>query len=64
MLNGAKLRELRVARGVPQYVVAKAIGVAHCTYNCYENGTRTPDINTTAKIAKYYGVKMDDIVLI
>ncbi len=42
-----------------QAYVANRIGVARTTYTAYENGTKTPPIDTLSNIAEVFGVSID-----
>ncbi|WP_431090869.1 helix-turn-helix domain-containing protein [Paenibacillus sp. 8b26] len=42
-----------------QEYVANLLGVARSTYTAYENGTKQPSMNTLAKIADTFNVKVD-----
>lgn len=57
-----KLKELRLAKGVPQKEVADAIGCSPAVYSRYENNTRQPDIQTICLLAEYYGTTTDEII--
>lgn len=58
----AKLKELRITKGLPQYIVANDIRINRSTYACYESGANEPDIQTLIKIADYYDVSLDYLV--
>ena len=46
---------------VKQCQLAKDLFLSPETVSAYVRGVRTPDIYTAIKIAKYLGVKVDDI---
>lgn len=59
-----RLKECRedIKRVNPDYTqayVANKIGVARTTYTAYENGTKTPPIDTLSNIAELFGVSVD-----
>lgn len=62
MLNVEKLRDLRKKKGLSQRDVSKMLGLAPAAYGHYESGIRTPNIETACKIAKLYGVKVEQLV--
>lgn len=56
------MERLTVARnnkGMTQEEVAKKLGVHRSTYNRYETGLRTPDLDTVSKLARIFGVTTD-----
>ena len=62
MLNVEKMRELRKKKGYTHQEVADRIGLTRAAYTNYESGIRTPNIETACKIAKLYGVKVEQLV--
>ena len=54
-----KLRQLRFEKGLTQYEMAKAIGVAKSTISQYETGNREPDFKTLENIADFFNVNVD-----
>ena len=61
----AALRTLRTAHHPPlsQRMLADALGVSRGAYARYENGTRLPSAWFAAKIAAYYGVSTDELII-
>jgi transcriptional regulator with XRE-family HTH domain len=59
---GARLKELREAKGVSQTEAGKAIGVSKKTMSCYENNASEPSLVILEKIANYYNVCVDRII--
>lgn len=59
----ANLRRLRLACGYTQDTVAAALGVARPTYSYYESGKTSPDMETITKLARMYGVSLEQLVL-
>jgi len=56
---GARLRELRMARGLTQQSLADALGVGQTTITNYETNTREPDNATLQKLADFFDVSAD-----
>ena len=56
------LTQLRTAKGITQYDVAKALGVSNKTVSKWENGTTSPDLTMLAALAEYYGVTTDALL--
>lgn len=54
-----RIKQLRTDKGITQVEFARAIGIAKNTASQYENGQRTPDLETIKKIAKYFRVSTD-----
>lgn len=50
------LKYLRKKKKIEQQIMAEDLGVAQSTLSCWENGIRTPDLDTIAKIAKYLNI--------
>lgn len=59
---GARMKQLRTERRMKQSELAEVLGMTVATISAYENETRTPDINTTAKIANYFNVTIDNLI--
>lgn len=57
------LRYLRKMKGKLQQEIAIPLGVDQKTISSWERGTRTPTIEAIIKLARYYGVSLDDLVL-
>ena len=57
------LKELRVSAGLTQKQFAKSIGVLEGTVSYWEKGSRECDFDTLIKIAKYFAVSVDDLLL-
>ena len=58
MLN-EKIKKARMAKGMMQKDLATALNVRPSTVSMWEAGTRTPDLQMTAKIAETLGVSAD-----
>ncbi|MBO0453225.1 helix-turn-helix domain-containing protein [Candidatus Enterococcus murrayae] len=55
-----QLKELRKRTPhLTQMDMAKELGIAKTTYASYEQGKRTPDIETQNKIADFFNVSLD-----
>lgn len=57
-----KLKKLRQTAGLTQAEVAVRLGVSASTVGMYEQGRREPDLETTQKICKLYGITPDYLV--
>ncbi len=57
------LRELRLDRGLTQEIVAKAINVSQNTVCGWEKGVREPDYDTLVRLANYFGVSLEVLLL-
>lgn len=57
-----KLRLLRNNLHLRQEDVAKALTMERTTYCNYENGTRTPSLETVVQLADFYQVPIDYLV--
>lgn len=56
------LKQLRLDKGIEIPRIAKWLNVQERTYKRYEDGTRTPDIETLYKISDLFCVTVDDLV--
>ena len=56
---GAKLTELRTAKGVTQEDVANALSISNKTVSKWENGASAPDLGMLVALARYYNVSAD-----
>ena len=57
-----KLRDLRIQRGLTQEQAAELARVTHRTLIDLESGKRPPYMPTLTKIAKGYGVPVEELV--
>lgn len=55
----ARLKELRLNKGVSQAVIADYLGVTKQAYSLYELGRREPDFETLLKLGEYFDVTID-----
>ncbi|ADT84479.1 helix-turn-helix transcriptional regulator [Thermococcus barophilus] len=58
-----RLRELREARGLTQEELAKILGVTRQTIIAIEKGKYDPSLRLAFKIARFFGVKIEDIFI-
>ena len=56
-----KIENIRKERGILQDEMAKALGVSRQTISSLENGRYNPSIMLAYKIAKYFGMTIEDI---
>ncbi len=56
------IKEIRKRLNMSQTDLAEKLGTSIPTVNRYENGKRSPDLETAAKIAKALGCKIDDLI--
>lgn len=57
-----KYAELRDAKGVTDYQVAKETGIATATLSEWKKGTYTPKADKLAKLAQYFGVNVSEFL--
>lgn len=58
-----KLEELRKQHGIKQEELANALEVSRQTIGSLENGRYNPSIILAFKIARYFGVSIEDIFI-
>lgn len=58
-----KIEEIRKQRGIRQEDFAKALGVSRQTISSLETGRYNPSIFLAHKIAKFFGMQIEDIFL-
>ena len=56
-----KIENIRKEQGILQDEMAKALGVSRQTIRSLENGRYNPSIMLAYKIAKYFGMTIEDI---
>ena len=54
-----RLREMRMKRGLTQQYIAELCNIALRTYQCYEQGTRTPSYELLTKLADIMDISTD-----
>ncbi len=58
-----RLEELRKARGLKQEELAAALEVSRQTIGSFENGRYNPSILLAFQIARYFGMRIEDIFI-
>ena len=58
-----RLEQLRKARGLRQEELAEALEVSRQTIGSLENGRYNPSILLAFKIARYFGMAIEDIFI-
>lgn len=58
-----RIEEIRKARGIRQEDFAKALGVSRQTISSLETGRYNPSIALAHKIAKYFGMHIEEVFL-
>ena len=58
-----RLEELRRQRGIRQEELALALKVSRQTIGSLENGRYNPSIGLSVKIARYFGLCMEEIFI-
>ncbi|MCL2352381.1 MAG: helix-turn-helix domain-containing protein [Firmicutes bacterium] len=56
---GARLKELRIKKGLTQTQVAKKLNLHKSTISGYEGNTKTPSIDTICRLAIFYNTTTD-----
>ncbi len=58
-----RLEELRKSRGIRQEELAAVLEVSRQTIGSLENGRYNPSITLAFKIARYFGMNIEDIFI-
>lgn len=58
-----RIEEIRKNRGIRQEEFAKSMGVSRQTISSLENGRYNPSILLAHKIAKYFGLIIEDVFI-
>ena len=58
-----RIEEIRKAKGIRQDDFAKALGVSRQTISSLETGRYNPSINLAYKIAKYFGMIIEEVFI-
>ncbi|NLM49405.1 MAG: helix-turn-helix transcriptional regulator [Clostridiaceae bacterium] len=58
-----RIEEIRSARGIRQEDLAKALGVSRQTISSLENGRYNPSIYLAHKIAKFFGLTIEEVFI-
>ncbi len=56
-----RIEEIRKERGILQEEFARTMGVSRQTISSLENGRYNPSIMLAYKIAKYFGMAIEDV---
>lgn len=56
------LKEIRKKKGYSQLKVAMDICISREALSYYENGKRSPDVNTLLLLSKYFNVSIDYLI--
>jgi transcriptional regulator with XRE-family HTH domain len=59
---GRRIAELRKAQGLTQAELARNLGIAQQTLNCYESGTRRMPLSTVPALAKELAVPPESLL--
>lgn len=59
MLLSKRLKELRISNGLTQRELGERVNVTKVSICCYENGTRTPTLDTLTKLGTVLDVDVD-----
>ncbi|GHE72238.1 helix-turn-helix domain-containing protein [Roseivirga thermotolerans] len=59
---GLNIKEIRSKKGMLQKEVAAAAGLHPANYNKIEKGEREPSVDALAKVAKFFGMTIDQVV--
>ena len=58
-----RLKEYRAKRNINQSDMGKLVGVSRQTISMIERGDYSPSVTLALKIAKYFGVHVEDIFI-
>ena len=58
-----KLEEIRKQKGIKQEELADAMGVSRQTISSLENGRYNPSVILAIKLARYFGLNVEDIFI-
>lgn len=58
-----RIEEIRKERGILQEDFAKSMGVSRQTISSLENGRYNPSIMLAYKIAKYFGMTIEEVFI-
>ena len=58
-----RLKSLRKGRRMTQENLAKILHISQTTVSKYETGEAFPDLETTVKMADFFGVSLDDFIV-
>ncbi|MBO6048091.1 MAG: helix-turn-helix transcriptional regulator [Erysipelotrichaceae bacterium] len=58
-----RIEEIRTQKGIKQEELAKLMGVSRQTISSLENGRYNPSIMLAHKIAKYFGMTIEELFI-
>lgn len=58
-----RIEEIRTARGIRQEELARLMGVSRQTISSLENGRYNPSIQLAYKLAKYFGMSIEEVFI-
>ena len=58
-----RIESIRKERGIRQEEFAKALGVSRQTISSLENGRYNPSIQLAFKIARYFGMSVEEVFI-
>ena len=58
-----RIESIRKERGIRQEEFAKALGVSRQTISSLENGRYNPSIQLAFKVARYFGMSIEDVFI-
>ena len=58
-----RIEDIRKEKGIRQEELAKSMGVSRQTISSLENGRYNPSITLAYKIAKYFGMSMEEVFI-
>ena len=58
-----RIEDIRKERGIRQEEFAKSMGVSRQTISSLENGRYNPSIMLAYKIAKYFGMSIEEVFI-
>ena len=64
VMIGKKLKVLRELKKLKQSDIAEMLGVSRTTYTQYETEKSEPDLKTVLKLAKFFSVSVDQLLLL
>lgn len=62
MLLGKRIKELRTKNNLTQSELGKLVNVTKVSICCYENGTRTPTLETLIDLANVFKVNVNELI--
>lgn len=62
MLLGKRIKELRKKNNLTQSELGKLVNVTKVSICCYENGTRTPTLDTLVDLANVFKVNVNELI--